>query len=237
MENKSNDKKPTEGRHIRMKKLLNRYGIAVALLACAAIVAGTWLLTNNNTLNPRPSTSAIPKSTVDKQAGYNLAEQMNDVLNKSASPTPLPTAISNPNRLAGLPDLVKPAKGDISKRFAYDTLVYMKTLNQWSTHFGVDIAAQIGDDVVAALDGTIDSVYKDPMLGNCVKVKSTADITAIYAGLLNIDSMKKGDKVTTGEVIGQVGNTASSEITETAHLHFEVWQKDVPVNPEAYFKK
>jgi murein DD-endopeptidase MepM/ murein hydrolase activator NlpD len=237
MENKSNDKKPTEGRHNRMKKAMNRYGIAVALLACAAIVAGTWLLTDNNALKPKPSATITPKSS-DQQSNLSIVDDMQKALNnKSAVPSASPTTIANPNRLATVPDLVKPAKGDITKHFAYDTLVYMKTLNQWSTHFGVDIAAQVGDDVVAALDGTVDSTYKDPMLGNCVKITSSNNISAVYAGLLNIDSIKKGDKITAGEVIGTVGNTAASEITESSHLHFEVWQKDVPINPESYFKK
>ncbi len=237
MENNQKDKKPSEGRHSSMKKAMNRYGIAVALLACAAIVAGTWLLTDNNTLRPKTSPSVTPKAT-DTASGNNISERMEDVL-RSAAPTVSPTtsAITNPNRAATVPDMVKPAKGDVSKQFAYDTLVYMKTLNQWSTHFGVDIAAKVGDDVVAALDGTVDSAYKDPLLGNCVKITSANEITTIYAGLLKIDGIKKGDKVTAGEVIGKVGNTAASEITEDPHLHFEVWQKDTPINPESYFKK
>jgi murein DD-endopeptidase MepM/ murein hydrolase activator NlpD len=236
MDNKSNDKKPMEGRHSRMKKAMNRYGIAVALLACAAIVAGTWLLTDNIVLRTSPSATPTPKAS-DKPSSYDLADNMNDVLNPTVSPVASPTPITNPNRVSTLPSLVKPVKGDISKPFAYDTLVYMKTLNQWSTHFGVDIAGKVGDDVVAALDGTIDSTYKDPMLGNCVKIKSDNDISAVYGGLLSVENIKKGDKVTAGEVLGQIGNTAASEVSETPHLHFEVWQKDVPANPETYFKK
>lgn len=241
MENNQKDKKPSEGRHNSMKKAMNRYGIAVALLACAAIVAGTWLLTDNNS-SLKPKTSKSPSATASSQMSNNdLSQQLQDALKNSTKPaaTPAPTAtvITNPNRVAAVPDLVKPAKGDISKPFAYETLVFMKTLNQWQTHLGVDIAAKAGDDVVAALDGTVDSAYNDPLLGNCIKITSANDIYTIYAGLTKLDGVKKGDKVTAGEVIGQVGNTAPSEITEDSHLHFEVWQKDTPVNPESYFKK
>jgi murein DD-endopeptidase MepM/ murein hydrolase activator NlpD len=82
----------------------------------------------------------------------------------------------------------------------------------------------------------VDSVYKDSMLGNCVKIKSANDVVTVYAGLLKSDSVKKGDAVEAGELIGQIGNTAASESTEDPHLHFEVWVKGVPANPEPYFK-
>jgi murein DD-endopeptidase MepM/ murein hydrolase activator NlpD len=229
MENKSNNKKHTEGRRGKMKKLLNKYGIAVALFACAAIVAGTWLFTDGTLLGakPTPAPTSTKSITSESQIDQNLA-------NAQKSAAPLPSASPAAPKL--MPDLVKPIKGNVTKKFAYDTLVYMKTLNQWSTHFGVDIAGKVGDDVVAALAGSVDSVYKDPMLGNCIKINSANDVVCIYAGLLKADTVKKGDTIETGEVIGQIGNTAASETTEDPHLHFEVWVKGVPADPVPYFK-
>jgi murein DD-endopeptidase MepM/ murein hydrolase activator NlpD len=40
-----------------------------------------------------------------------------------------------------------------------------------------------------------------------------------------------------GELFGLLGNTGVSETTEDPHLHFEVWVKSVPANPEPYFLK
>jgi murein DD-endopeptidase MepM/ murein hydrolase activator NlpD len=74
------------------------------------------------------------------------------------------------------------------------------------------------------------------MLGNCVKIKCANDVVTVYAGLLKTDSVKKGDAIEAGELIGQIGNTAASESTEDPHLHFEVWVKGVPANPEPYLK-
>jgi murein DD-endopeptidase MepM/ murein hydrolase activator NlpD len=236
MENKSNGKKPTDGRRGKFKKILNRYGIAVALFACAAIVAGTWLFTDGNILGAKPSASASPKptGTPSVQSNADMSQTLDNALNNLKTATPAPTASQAASKL--MPDLTKPVKGNITKKFAYDTLVYMKTLNQWSTHPGVDIAGKIGDDVVAALKGTVDSVYKDEMLGNCVKIKCANNVVMIYAGLLKSDSVKKGDAIEAGELIGQIGNTAASESTEDPHLHFEIWVNGVPANPEPYFK-
>jgi murein DD-endopeptidase MepM/ murein hydrolase activator NlpD len=239
MENKSNGKKSAEGRRGKFKKLLNRYGIAVALFACAAIVAGTWLFTDGNIIGVKPSATPAPTAPLgtssvqsDSQIAQNLEQAMQSLNSATPAPTATPAATSKL-----MPDLTKPVKGNITKKFAYDTLVYMKTLNQWSTHPGVDIAGKVGDDVVAALKGTVDSVYKDPLLGNCVKIKCANDIVMVYAGLLKSGSVKKGDAVEAGELIGQIGNTAASESTEDPHLHFEVWVKSAPANPEPFFKK
>jgi murein DD-endopeptidase MepM/ murein hydrolase activator NlpD len=148
MENKPNGKKPKDSKRANMKKFLNRYGIAVALFACAAIVAGTWLFTDGNIMGAKPSASPAPASTKSAQSESDLSQNLNEAINSLKTASPAPTASPAANRL--MPDLMKPVKGNITKKFAYDTLVYMKTLNQWSTHAGVDIAGKIGDDVVSA---------------------------------------------------------------------------------------
>lgn len=238
MENNSKEKKPTEGRRFDMKKAANRYGVPVALFACAAIVAGTWFFTDGD-LFQKTETTPTPQASTDAQSGADLSENLNDVL-KSAAPTATTTVTPSATATgtqSSLPDLIKPVKGDIVKPFAYDTLVYMKTLNQWSTHPGVDIAAELGTDVVAALPGEVLESTKDSMLGNCVKIQSANDIVCLYAGLMSIEDIEKGDQVEAGELIGQVGNTAASEIAEDPHLHFEVTQNGTPVNPENSFKE
>ncbi len=229
MENKSNEKKSNDGRRGRMKKMMNKYGIAVALFACAVIVAGTWLLTDGNLMGTNPTQSPKPTATKAAPAGNDQSQSLVDAI-KSAMPSPQASAAAKL-----MPDMIKPVKGNITKKFAYDNLVFMKTLNQWSTHFGVDISGKIGDDVVAAIKGTVENTYKDPLLGNCVKIKCDRDIMCIYAGLVNTTTVKKGDAIEAGELIGQIGNTASCEATEDPHLHFEVWVKDAPKNPEPYF--
>ncbi len=235
MENNSKEKKPTEGRRFDMKKAANRYGVPVALFACAAIVAGTWFFTDGDLLQ-NSGTTPTPQASADTQSGADLSQNLGDAL-KSTAPTATATATPKATGAqSSLPDLIKPVSGDIVKPFAYDTLVYMKTLNQWSTHPGVDIAADMGADVMAALPGEVLECTKDAMLGNCVKIQSANDVVCLYAGLMSIEDIEKGDQVEAGELIGQVGNTAASEIAEDPHLHFEVTQKGTPVNPEGSFK-
>lgn len=241
MENKSNGKKPAEGRRGKFKKLLNRYGIAVALFACAAIVAGTWLFTDGNIMGASPSATPAPTGSPagtasvqsDSQVAQSLEEAMNSLNSATPAPTASPAAAGKP-----VPDLVKPVKGSVMKKFATDTLLLNKTLNVIQTHSGVDIAGKLGDDVYAAMDGTVSSIdSSDPLLGYCVKVKCANDIELVYVGLIKSDLVQKGDKVTAGEIIGKIGNTALGECLDDPHLHFEVWVKGAAVNPEPYFRK
>ena len=43
--------------------------------------------------------------------------------------------------------------------------------------------------------------------------------------------VKVDQTVKQGELIGAVGTSADAEVKEGAHLHFEVWQDDKPVDP------
>ena len=58
----------------------------------------------------------------------------------------------------------------------------------------------------------------------------------LYANLLEKDIVKVGQEVKQGEIIGGIGKTATSEVGEAAHLHFEMLYNDVSVNPTEYLK-
>ena len=47
-------------------------------------------------------------------------------------------------------------------------------------------------------------------------------------------TVSAGDAVTTGAVIGSVGQTAAAESGQTTHLHFAMYQDDTPVDPAGY---
>ena len=66
-----------------------------------------------------------------------------------------------------------------------------------------------------------------------VKINHTGNNTSSLYWHLASYSVKKGDHVTRGDVIGTVGNTGVSSGT---HLHFEFRQRGVPVDPAKYFK-
>jgi murein DD-endopeptidase MepM/ murein hydrolase activator NlpD len=64
-------------------------------------------------------------------------------------------------------------------------------------------------------------------------VQHSNDILSFYKH--NSANLKKpGDVVRAGEVIAIIGN--SGEMTDGPHLHFEMWIKGQPINPERYIQ-
>lgn len=114
-------------------------------------------------------------------------------------------------------------------RGGYMTSGYGERWN--SFHKGIDIAGDIGDDVIVALDGeVIYSQFNDGGYGNLIIVKHEDDMSTYYGHLSSFD-VKVGDKVKKGDVIGKVGNTGFST---GPHLHFELRVKNDPVDPTNY---
>lgn len=114
------------------------------------------------------------------------------------------------------------------------TAVYSKSMEDWRAHTGIDYAAEDGDDVCAAWDGKVTKVYKDKLWGYTIEIEHEGNIVTKYKNLRKKADVKKGDKVKAGQIIAKVGKSANVESKESAHLHFEVWQEDVVINPEAY---
>ena len=61
-------------------------------------------------------------------------------------------------------------------------------------------------------------------------------ILAVYSNLLTAEFVVEGEKVEQGQTIGTVGNTATFEIADEPHLHFEILKDNESVDPELYLK-
>jgi murein DD-endopeptidase MepM/ murein hydrolase activator NlpD len=102
-------------------------------------------------------------------------------------------------------------------------------------HAGIDIPMPRGTPIVAALDGIVLDVgtsknrqYRG--YGNTALIGHENGIITLYAHCQSV-SVKKGQAVRQGEVIGFVGNTGRST---TPHVHFEVRKDGKAVNPLPY---
>ena len=89
-----------------------------------------------------------------------------------------------------------------------DCLIYSKTLGQWMTHSGVDIAAPKGTEVRTVDAGTVKRVYDDDMLGTTVVIEHANGLTTVYAGLKKEPPVMEGDAVNARDLIGYIGDTA-----------------------------
>lgn len=130
-----------------------------------------------------------------------------------------------------------PVIGEIGMNYAADTLVYSKTLDQYTTHYGIDIIAKENTTVVAALEGKVVEVRRDPKLGITVSLAHSGDMISKYANLSTDRLVKVGDFVEKGQTISGVGKTALFETLEEPHLHFEVLIDGKNVDPNKFLPK
>lgn len=130
----------------------------------------------------------------------------------------------------------KPVEGDIVRDFAVDNLIYSNTLQEWTTHTGVDIKADKTTIVKAAESGIVKTIKNDPRYGLTVIVEHENGFQTVYSNLLTSEFVVEGEKVEKGQSLGTVGNTAAFEIADDAHLHFEILKDSVQVDPNIYLK-
>jgi murein DD-endopeptidase MepM/ murein hydrolase activator NlpD len=130
-----------------------------------------------------------------------------------------------------------PVNGEIIQAYNVDSLVYSETLKEWTTHNGMDIAGDLGDEVRAALAGKVESIKEDPLYGIVITLDHGNGLKTVYIGLSTKDMVKEGQQVEANQVISGIGRTAGFEITEDPHLHFEVWLDGELQDPQDYIKE
>lgn len=133
-------------------------------------------------------------------------------------------------------EFMAPVIGEISKDFANDTLLYSKTLDEWTTHSGIDIRAEKTSIVVSAETGVIESIKNDPRYGLTITITHQDGFKTIYSNLLSTEFITEGETVERGQTIATVGETSSFEISDETHLHFEMIKDGEYVNPTIYLK-
>lgn len=134
------------------------------------------------------------------------------------------------------PEFIIPVEGEIIRNFAKDSLIYSETLEEWITHLGIDIKADRTSIVKAAEAGIVTAIKNDPRYGLSIIIEHESGFKTIYSNLLTAEFVIEGEKIEKGQTIGTVGNSASFEIIDEPHLHFEILKDNVNVDPNIYIK-
>lgn len=163
----------------------------------------------------------------DTESEAAAAEQP-DAAQETVQPEALPAAEEAQAAFA------PPVPGEAVAAFSDSELTYNAALEDWRTHNGVDLAAELGDPVSAVLDGEVLSVTEDALLGTTITLNHGNGLMTIYGNLAADVTVEQGDTVTAGETLGSVGSTAAGETNEGAWIHFAVEQDGVAVDPMDY---
>jgi murein DD-endopeptidase MepM/ murein hydrolase activator NlpD len=90
-------------------------------------------------------------------------------------------------------------------------------------HNAIDIMAPTGTPVIAAIAGTVEKLFLSDEGGKVIYIRSPDKQTITYYAHLNAyaPSLREGDRVRQGQVLGTVGYTGNAS-PEAPHLHFAV---------------
>lgn len=146
--------------------------------------------------------------------GFNLTEDKEQLKEDIEAPS-LPVSS---NKV-----FIMPLGGEITSEFGERVHPVFNTV---IVHNGIDIAGEYGDKIIASMEGIVSEVGEDPTLGKYIRI-TNGEYKTLYAHCSKI-IVQKSQKVEQGDIIAEVGDTGLSSGT---HLHFEIWENDLPVNP------
>ncbi len=109
-----------------------------------------------------------------------------------------------------------------------DALIYFE--NTYMQNKGVDYVNDEDFDVLSVLDGEVISVEDNEVYGKVVTIKHNDNLKTVYSNLTNV-LVTVGYKVSQGEIIASA-TSSKLDTTDKSLLHFEVYYKENPMDPE-----
>lgn len=119
---------------------------------------------------------------------------------------------------------IVPVKGTVTSRYGKREATEVVSAN----HQGIDIGANKGTAIYAAMDGTVTTASEEGEYGKHIDI-TNEDVLTRYAHCSKL-LVKEGDKVKKGDKIAEVGSTGNST---GPHLHFEIRRDNRTINPES----
>ena len=237
------------------KEFMREKGFYFALLGCilAAALTSVWairtmvsrisikdpsLLPQQKTEEPAPELAPEPatRPVEQKQQNVPIPGASGEALPQQHSvrePAELQPAPEPAAEASGVPALGYgwPVQGSVSQSMSGDELVYNKTLKDWRTHNGTDIACQQGAAVTASTGGKVTGLKNSGTFGTVVEITDGEGRVWRYCGLSAEPAVGMDDAVSAGQALGTVG-TVESEQGDGAHLHLEIKQGKTYLDPE-----
>ena len=230
-------------------------GFYIVLFLCVAVIGvSAWSLLTGGDLPSREAEPGIAAAKLDP--GTPTGEDAVPTVKATPAPTPAPTPdptpeptpepappaqtaapapVQTPAPAAEVRDYyIWPVAGPIENGYSMAVLTFNRTMQDWRTHDGVDIAAELGAQVKALTNGKVAAVYDDDLYGTTVVISHRNGLESIYSNLAAAPTVAVGDQVVVGQVIGSVGDTALCETGEVCHLHLAMKKDGVSVDPTEY---
>lgn len=229
-------------------------GFYIVLFLCAAVIgvsAWTLISRSRTSVEPEPIEdivmSAVTPAAIEpvKTPAPVIWEVPDDAVEVVAQPSPPAVAATEasepeppaPEPVAQTAGFIWPVMGEVEKEYSVEALLYDRTMADWRTHDGLDIAAPLGEKVLSVSAGKVAKVYTDELYGSTVVTDHANGLQSVYSNLAATPAVSEGESVLTGQVIGAVGDTALCEIGEVYHLHLSMTQNGASIDPREYLPR
>ncbi len=208
-------------------------GLIITIMVSVFLVSfligrATALKDNDGEIQNNINNGALTSSKEKKEDSIETSQKSEKVAkntdNKEQEKTPDVSTIER---------MIYPVGKNVQKNYS-QIAIYSETMGDWRAHTGIDYGAALGDTVVSVYDGKVSKIYKDKLWGYTVEITHSNNLKSVYKNLAAKIPIKEGQAVKQGQAIGAVGRSADIECLEKPHLHFEIWQDDVAINPESY---
>ena len=178
---------------------------------------------------------------LSKAGGIGLADELKRSMMRTMTPgkaapaQPAPAETESPSGPVGIPTLSSGSVREQTLRLPLDAA--QSSAFGWRAdpfhgtqrfHAGIDLKAAYGREVPAAGEGRVSFAGEQGGYGLTVVVDHTNGTQTRYAHLSSL-SVKAGEEVAQGTLVGRVGSTGRST---GPHLHFEVLVGGQPVDPQ-----
>ncbi|MCI8266347.1 MAG: M23 family metallopeptidase [Lachnospiraceae bacterium] len=126
--------------------------------------------------------------------------------------------------------LALPVIGDVLLDYSMDKAVYHATMQQYHYNPALVVAASEGQTITAAADGIVSDVYYDSQTGNTIRFDLGNGYMLTYGQLSDI-SLKAGDRVAAGDVVGKVAKPTIYYTQEGTNVYYKLTKDGVPIDP------
>ena len=208
------------------------YFIFLLCLAVVAAVSVALIVNANKNKNPAIDTggnqAVIPDNPEDP-----ASEEPNDPVVKPDDPND-PSSEEPDDPVSNVIVFDMPVSGTVIKDYVGASVVYNSTLNKYTGHKAIDFGAEEGASVKAAYGGTVKEITESKLNGITVVIDHGNGLLSYYNGVEVKEGLEAGVTVKKGDEIGFVSLNNRTEYKDGAHLHFEVTENGVKVDPNKY---
>lgn len=212
-------------------------GLYIAICCCILVIALIGYANNvaqKNEEEARFLSEQVGENVIAPEAEKEAPTPIITPEPTKAPETPMPSAepVAKAQQVEEVQFFTAPISGKVSGEFS-DKQVFYESIEEWRTHNGVDIEANVGDSVASAADGVVSKVFMGS-LGYSVQIDHNDGFSTVYSNLDENPTVAIGDNVRQGDVIGHIGTSALADRADGEHLHFEILKDGKYENPSEY---